>query len=88
MVYKRYATEERNLQIQAVEALRRHEEQLFGRVKDIDLPHEEPRQGRWSRPSVKMLRMSADQLTRQLEEEEKKRLHGWNKRVKQSIKIM
>ena len=58
------------MQIQAVEILRRHEEQLLGKVKDMDLP-QEPRQGRWSRPSIKMLRMSVDQLTAKIEEESK-----------------
>ena len=40
-IYEKYATEERNLQIQAVKALRRHEEQLFGSVKEIVLPKQE-----------------------------------------------
>ena len=60
------------MRIQAVETLRGHEEQLLGKVKDIDLPPEEPRQGRWSRPRTKMMRLSADQLTAKIEEEERK----------------
>ena len=54
-IYEKYAAEERNLRIQAVKALRRHEEQLLGSVKEIVLPKQEPRTGRWSRPSIKMM---------------------------------
>ena len=63
------ATEERKLRVQAVEALQRHEEQLFGKVQDIILPTEEPRTGRWSRPSVKMMKVDNDQRMTDEEEE-------------------
>ena len=35
-VYERYAKQERVLRIQAVHLLRRHEENMFGRIKDIE----------------------------------------------------
>ena len=58
------------MQIQAIEALRRHEEKLFGKVKAKELPPEEQRQGRWLRPRIKM-RLSTDQLSKEFEEERK-----------------
>jgi len=73
--YQRYADEIRELRIQAVEALRTHEEQLFGKVKDIE-SHEEPRTERWKKSqsgqSIKMLKVTTDRLTKQLEEHEEK----------------
>jgi hypothetical protein len=41
VVHKKYSTEEQNLRIKAVEALRKHEEQLFRKVREICLPPEE-----------------------------------------------
>ena len=71
--YELYSIEERNLRIQAVEELRRHEEKLFGKVKDIVLPEQGPTKGKWStpsesskqsessKPSFKMMRINSDQ---------------------------
>ena len=72
MAYEKYATEEQTLKIKAVEALRRHEQQLFGKVKDIEASSEEAKQNRWSRPKVKMMRLSADQLAGSIEEDDRR----------------
>ena len=54
-----YGDLERQLRAQAVEALRRHETQLFGKVKDVIIEEpkeidEEVRSGRWTRAKIKV----------------------------------
>lgn len=73
VVYEKYSDEERNLRIKAVEAMRKPEAQLSGKVQDICLPPEEPqgeaaKSSRWSRPRVKMMRVTG-QGNQRLEEE-------------------
>ena len=60
IIYEVYGDVERKLRHRAVELLRQHEEQLFGRVKEIvakkDEDEDQPRASRWSRPRVLMIR--------------------------------
>ena len=62
-VYEAYATVEATLRAQAVEALRKHEAQLFGKVKEVAVEEskeidEDTKSGRWTRAKimVKMIR--------------------------------
>ena len=59
-MYEKHAEEERKLRVKTVEALRRYEEQFFGKVTDfttgrIIVKEEMPRSSRWSKPRVKMI---------------------------------
>ena len=69
MVYEKYATEEQIFRSQAVEALRRYEEQVLGKVKDIEVPVEV---STIRRPKVKMLRFTPEQLVDIAEEDERR----------------
>ena len=66
MVYERYATEEQILRSQAVEALRKYEEELFGKVKAIEVPKEMSIN---DRPKEKMIRLTPEQLVDLTEED-------------------
>ena len=57
-VFERYAEQERALRIQAISLLRRHEEKMFGKVKDVEkgeITHIESEGSITKRPRVNMI---------------------------------
>ena len=54
-MYERYAEQERALRIQAVNLLRRHEENMFGKIKDIETGESE--ESITKRPRINMMKV-------------------------------